>query len=587
MDFSRSKLPSLILACGLLLGGGAWALRETQPSGEASPTDAPRESAALPESASTPTPSFSPATAGQPARAGTAPATEQQRSILPAVDHHIADWRTFQPDRLVVRLSDQLTATFRIDEVQSENGRTVLTARLEPGTETAPSLNGSFMVSTANASDRWDALVVFPGLEYRVTVRRGQVSVEETPSLAMPCVSETMVTADSDVTPAPGDTRSPLSAGDNHTQASVDVLFLYNQRALSERNQDTQTIDADGSNYIAASNTVLANSRIDTFRWRYLGAVAAPAYSDNEDTEVDLRAMRDSGAIASFVRDSQRAYGADQVVLLVGGVKTDAVGRAWVGGPVAHSVVNYPFPTFNDGSRGTTTTSYTTTCHEMGHNFGCRHQRNDSSAEASDGDGRYNYGYTFPRGSGEVGTMMAVYVAPTPISRIPYFSSPDLTFEGTTLGVAANQPRAAFNARVMSENAVTMAGLETTISTPAITEQPRSQSASVGERVTLSVNATGGNLTYAWTKDGAALAVQSSSLSIASASTSSAGSYRVTVSNRLGTVTSDAAVLTINASSTVTPPAATSGGGGSGGGAWGPAFVLALLALGAERRRHA
>jgi hypothetical protein len=522
---------------------------------------------------------------GQPAVAAPPPAPEWQQSVLPEVAGFIADWRAFRPETLLVRIDDALEARFRVTQVEENDGRTVLTARLATDPHGLP-LDGSFLVATANASDRWDALVVLTGMEYRISVRPGSSSVEEGDSLAHLCATDASV----DPGTANANGVSPSSAADNHTSLAIDVLFLYNQKALAERNQDTQTIDADCSNYIAASNAVLENSRIDTFRWRYAGVTAAPAYEDNDSTDTDLRAMRGTGAIAEFVTTNQRDYGADQVVLLVGGVKSDAVGRAWVGGSTAHSVVNYPFPTFNDGTRSSSTTSYTTTCHELGHNFGCRHQRNDPGTTASDGNGLYHYGHTFPRSPGETGTIMAVYVAPTTISRVPYFSNPELTYEGNALGVAADQPRAAFNARIMRETAAFVAGLIEEVAAPTITEQPRSVTASVGERVTLSVAATGGALTYSWTKDGTAIPPQSASFSIASATSASAGSYVVTVSNRKGTVTSQPAVLTISSPTTSTPPAtgggSSGGSGGSGGGATGIGWAIALLALGAARGRR-
>ena len=532
-------------------------------------------------------PSATPAAhrAGRPAIDAPAPASEALRQVLPEQTDHIADWREFTPERLTVRFDDRFYATYRVERVERDTQRTVLTARLEGGeVPEAAALGGSFLVATANASDRWDALAVFPGLEYHVTVRGGSVTVAESPTLAMPCATDVATASDAPAAPEP----AVPSAADHNGETHVDVLFLYNTRALSERNGDTLTIDADCSNYIASSNTVLENSRVTAFRWRYLGAVAAPAYQDNDDTANDLRSMSGTGEIATFVRDTQRSYGADQVVMLVGGIKRDAAGRAWLAGPVAHSVVNYPFPTFTDGSRGTTTTSYATTCHELGHNFGCQHQRNDPSTNAADGDGKFNYGFVYPRGSFQVGTMMSVYIAPTSLSRIPYFSSPELTYESTTIGVAATEPRAAFNVRTLVDNAARVAGLETTITAPAITTQPASTTATVGQRVTFSVTASGGNLSYAWAKDGTSIPVQSATFSIVSASAASAGSYTVTVSNRLGSVTSEPAVLTVNSAAPPAPAAPSGGGGGGGGGSAGAGFVLTgALWLLVRRAAHA
>lgn len=514
---------------------------------------------------------------------GPVPAPDWQHSFLPEWEHHVADWRAFEPGRIVLRLDEGLQVSFRVEKVEKEDARTVLTARLD-AKPADTSLEGSFLVGTANAADRWDALVVLSSMEYRITVRAGSVRIEETPSLAHACAADTEGARDAGPDTA-GESADPVSAGDSSTPLAIDVLFLYNQRALAERNQDTQTIDADSSNYIAASNAVLENSQINTFRWRYLGAVAAPAYQDNDDTGVDLRAMRGTGEIAAFTSSTQRAYGADQVVMLVGGVKNDAVGRAWVGGTTAHSVVNYPFPTFSDGSRSSSTTSYATTCHELGHNFGCRHQRADPGTDAADGNGLYHYGHVFPRSGGETGTMMAVYVAPTTLFRVPYFSNPGLTYLGNSLGVPADQPRAAYNALIMSDNAAHVAGLEEEVTVPTIVEQPRSQAAASGERITLSVAAAGGGLSYSWTKDGVAIPPQTASFAIVSASAASAGAYVVTVSNLKGSATSEPAVITVGATVTNTPPAQAGGSGGSGGGATPWWLVAAVLGLRASSAR--
>jgi sugar lactone lactonase YvrE len=111
---------------------------------------------------------------------------------------------------------------------------------------------------------------------------------------------------------------------------------------------------------------------------------------------------------------------------------------------------------------------------------------------------------------------------------------------------------------------------------PVITAQPQSQSVQAGEKVLLSATITSSlPLTYQWYLNNAAIAgANGSFLEIQSASFASGGSYTLTASNQLGSVTTNAAVLT------VAPIPATSGGGGS----MEPWFALALLGLGLARR---
>ena len=87
---------------------------------------------------------------------------------------------------------------------------------------------------------------------------------------------------------------------------------------------------------------------------------------------------------------------------------------------------------------------------------------------------------------------------------------------------------------------------------PAITTQPASTTVSAGSAVTLSVVATGSPApSYQWAKNGTAIAgATQTSYSLPSAQTGDSGSYTVTLTNSLGTVTSQIATLTVNAATT-------------------------------------
>ncbi len=82
---------------------------------------------------------------------------------------------------------------------------------------------------------------------------------------------------------------------------------------------------------------------------------------------------------------------------------------------------------------------------------------------------------------------------------------------------------------------------------PTITQQPSSQTVSVGQPVTFSVTATGdGPLTYQWYRPGTSLVNQTgSTFTISAVTLQDAGNYYVTVSNANGFVTSQNALLTV------------------------------------------
>lgn len=83
--------------------------------------------------------------------------------------------------------------------------------------------------------------------------------------------------------------------------------------------------------------------------------------------------------------------------------------------------------------------------------------------------------------------------------------------------------------------------------TLVITNQPDSQTVSVGDRVEFNVGVQGGPAAYRWQKDGVNLSSTSNTLVIASAQVANAGNYRVIVTNTLGSVTSSVATLTVTA----------------------------------------
>ena len=90
---------------------------------------------------------------------------------------------------------------------------------------------------------------------------------------------------------------------------------------------------------------------------------------------------------------------------------------------------------------------------------------------------------------------------------------------------------------------------------PSITAQPASQTINAGQTATFSVTATGtAPLSYQWQKNSAAIAGATSSSYTTPAETASdnGAQFSVVVSNSAGTVTSNAAILTVNA-----PPAVT------------------------------
>ena len=87
---------------------------------------------------------------------------------------------------------------------------------------------------------------------------------------------------------------------------------------------------------------------------------------------------------------------------------------------------------------------------------------------------------------------------------------------------------------------------------PTIVTAPESQSLAVGQSTVLTVGANGGG-TYQWNKDGIPIAnATSPTLALNSVQASAAGSYTVTVTNSLGSITSNAAIVMVSAGPGIT-----------------------------------
>jgi glucose/arabinose dehydrogenase len=115
---------------------------------------------------------------------------------------------------------------------------------------------------------------------------------------------------------------------------------------------------------------------------------------------------------------------------------------------------------------------------------------------------------------------------------------------------------------LMRGNSGTLGRIRSTANqAPSITSQPASTTAGVGQQVTFSVNATGTQpLTYQWQRGTSNISgATSSSYTLTAQASDSGATFRVIVTNAVGSVTSNAATLTVSSNAaptaTITSPA--------------------------------
>lgn len=537
-----------------------------------------------------------------PVDSGARPVSRAIAAAFPGLSEVSQDWREFRPDTLTVAPHPDLPLTFTRIAVKDEGKYVTWIGR-------NTQMPGASFVGVATA-DGYDAILVVPGAsQFSYHVRGDEVVIEEAAPGEESCGVEPVQQAK----PPPEAGSSVLEiryangfdpdAGISAATAAltVDVLFVYDATTLAaaaaKTGDPTGYIDAQCKAMIETSNVALSQSGVTAFVWRYLGVVAAPAYVRTGDLKDDLGALAPGGPLADWVKTTRYQRGADQIMLLVGS-SGEFAGRAYSNKQTAitrdYAIASMLW-----------TSSSRTMAHELAHNFGCNHDRAHvdvkSSGEygppAPDYDGFWCYGqmwqnqpppgYTANLGTG--GTIMS-YADWS----IPYFSNPNITVHLTgalfgwsgwgaipvlgtqQLGQPETAPAAAYNARVLSDQAAAMSNIDEEIGVPAIVQQPRTSSVPRGQSFTLGVTATGGGLSYQWLKNGVAISGAQGSSYSKVADASEPDGYSVTVSNLAGSVTSDVVTITVT-----TPPSGGGNGSSSGGGggalnAWASGVLCAL-----------
>jgi peptidyl-Asp metalloendopeptidase len=206
---------------------------------------------------------------------------------------------------------------------------------------------------------------------------------------------------------------------------TLDVLALYSPAALTAlRTEDA--VRAVIQQEIDIGNTAYQNSQINA-RLRLVGVQQLANFTQQENgaAEDELTAFQADATAAAL----RRSAGADLVTLFVERM-TDACGIGYIMNkealgpdfaPYAYSVVRRAC-------------GYLTLPHELGHNLGCEHDPGDANDTPAEASFPYSYGHFE---SGKFHTIMTYPNACMPAcDAIPYFSNPDVQYNGLATGLA-------------------------------------------------------------------------------------------------------------------------------------------------------
>ena len=239
-----------------------------------------------------------------------------------------------------------------------------------------------------------------------------------------------------------------LLSAENPNQAStlVDVLVAFDSPAANWARLNGGGITNFATMAVQKANTVLANTGFaSTFRFRLVGVMAVDADGKGDLDSTLSHAQSGSGDWAAIMA-MREDVGADVVSVMIdtgSAYGTTGLGYSLSDGTAPSSFSEHPY---NVCSVRAVAQSYTMV-HEIGHNLGAGHSDRQQS---SPGPQLYSYsaGYYFKANGKNYHTIMAynddgnggTYTA------VPYFSSPDYTYEGVAVGDATHD-----NVRTIAE----------------------------------------------------------------------------------------------------------------------------------------
>jgi hypothetical protein len=195
---------------------------------------------------------------------------------------------------------------------------------------------------------------------------------------------------------------------------------------------------------VAETNTAYENSVINP--QIELAHTQEVSYNESGQPSTDLSRLRDpDDGFIDEVHELRDQYAADLVSLLVSDMS--ACGVAYLMLNLSHSFESSAFSVV----KLSCATGYYSFGHELGHNMGSHHDRDNAGPALYD----YSYGYREP------GESWRTIMAYAPGTRIQHFSNPDVMYGGQPTGVPITQPDSAHNALSINNAAFTVANFRT------------------------------------------------------------------------------------------------------------------------------
>ncbi|WP_321311289.1 DUF4214 domain-containing protein [Halarcobacter sp.] len=215
--------------------------------------------------------------------------------------------------------------------------------------------------------------------------------------------------------------KKDLLNNNSEELVTIDLLILYTQEML---NYYGNSLPALIQNFVDIGNEVLENSLVNA----KLNLIKTELYENTQANEnYNIDTALNQITYDKNVNALKRLYNADMISLMRrydGYSSTCGLGYVLDELSIFSAMFSYTVVEVKSSSENGYYCSDTTLIHELGHNFGCAHDRDHASIH---GLFSYSYGYDQPH---EFATIMS-YDSPT----INYFSNPNILYNGNYIGI--------------------------------------------------------------------------------------------------------------------------------------------------------
>jgi hypothetical protein len=352
------------------------------------------------------------------------------------------DFNAVNADTLTLDLFDDTSVTAILDRIENINDRFSWVGHIEGqegSSEVILAIRGRAMMGTVTLEDGRMFEIVYTGNQTHA-VR--QIDPGKTAPHSEPRAPDINPEGELAATAA---SSAALPTAAASTGQVIDLMVVYTPKARTNAGGQAG-IEAKIINAVTKANQAYLNSQVDM--QLNLVKMAEVSYTETGNMSTSLSDITGtSDGKMDIVHSWRNQYGADQVALVT--ADSNYCGIAYVMTSLGSWFAPYAFAVVHDDSKYNCLGS-NTLAHELGHNQGNMHDPDNSSYA---GVYPYSYGY---RICGVFHDIMS-YSCSSP--RIPYFSNPNIYYNGQPTGVANSHD----TARSMNGTSATVASFRTSI----------------------------------------------------------------------------------------------------------------------------